>query len=229
MRRRASTRACMLDRIPVMDLYGPLLAKALFPAFEAARGRPTVPLLRVPARDRAVVDRAAARPPGRACCAGWCATRTATPRTTARCSTTAGCAPRTSSRVDDLQQLPLLDRDTVRATLDARTAERAAALGDQEVDERHHRASRSSSGTTPSRGTGAMRRAGAATAGPATASACARCTTGAPGRRRTSWVKRRKIALDRALKRDLYVDCTPRSDEALRGRGRRSCASSSRR
>jgi len=29
-----------------MDLYGPLLAKALFPAFEAARGRPTVPLLR---------------------------------------------------------------------------------------------------------------------------------------------------------------------------------------
>ena len=28
------------------DLYGQLLAKALFPAFEAARGRPTVPLLR---------------------------------------------------------------------------------------------------------------------------------------------------------------------------------------
>ena len=28
-----------------MDLYGPLLAKALFPAFEAVRGRPTVPLL----------------------------------------------------------------------------------------------------------------------------------------------------------------------------------------
>src|SRR5678815_4057759 len=28
------------------DLYGNLLAKALFPAFEAARGRPTVPLLR---------------------------------------------------------------------------------------------------------------------------------------------------------------------------------------
>ena len=28
------------------DLYGPLLARALFPAFEAARGRPTVPLLR---------------------------------------------------------------------------------------------------------------------------------------------------------------------------------------
>ena len=28
-----------------MDLYGPLLAKVLFPAFEAARGRPTLPLL----------------------------------------------------------------------------------------------------------------------------------------------------------------------------------------
>jgi hypothetical protein len=37
---RASVRAA------VIDLYGPLLAKALFPAFEAARGRPTVPLLR---------------------------------------------------------------------------------------------------------------------------------------------------------------------------------------
>ena len=29
-----------------MDLYGPILAKALFPAFEAARGRPTVALQR---------------------------------------------------------------------------------------------------------------------------------------------------------------------------------------
>ncbi|HEU4726635.1 MAG TPA: hypothetical protein VFT22_02060, partial [Kofleriaceae bacterium] len=29
----------------MIDLYGPLLAKALFPAFEAARGRPTVKLL----------------------------------------------------------------------------------------------------------------------------------------------------------------------------------------
>ena len=28
-----------------MDLYGPLLAKALFPAFEAMRGRPTIGLL----------------------------------------------------------------------------------------------------------------------------------------------------------------------------------------
>jgi phenylacetate-CoA ligase len=32
-----------------------------------------------------------------------------------------------------------------------------------------------------------------------------------------SWVTRQKIALDRLLKRDLYVDCTPRSDEALFG------------
>ena len=29
-----------------MDLYRPVLAKALFPAFEAMRGRPTMPLLR---------------------------------------------------------------------------------------------------------------------------------------------------------------------------------------
>src|SRR5689334_1715343 len=28
------------------DLYGRILSKALFPAFEAARGRPTVPLLK---------------------------------------------------------------------------------------------------------------------------------------------------------------------------------------
>ena len=36
----------MLNKDVDMDLYGPLLAKALFPAFEAVRGRPTVPLLR---------------------------------------------------------------------------------------------------------------------------------------------------------------------------------------
>ena len=36
----------MLDRVAVLDLYGPILANALFPAYEAARGRPTVPLLK---------------------------------------------------------------------------------------------------------------------------------------------------------------------------------------
>jgi hypothetical protein len=36
----------MLARTSVLDLYRPLLEKALFPAYEAARGRPTVPLLR---------------------------------------------------------------------------------------------------------------------------------------------------------------------------------------
>src|SRR5450755_3118008 len=35
----------MLEREGRMDLYGPLLAKALFPAFEAVRGRPTIGLL----------------------------------------------------------------------------------------------------------------------------------------------------------------------------------------
>jgi len=30
-----------------------------------------------------------------------------------------------------------------------------------------------------------------------------------------SWLTRSKVALDRALKRDLYVDCTPRGEEAL--------------
>jgi phenylacetate-CoA ligase len=31
----------------------------------------------------------------------------------------------------------------------------------------------------------------------------------------SSWVKRTKVALDRRLKRDLYIDCTPRGEEAL--------------
>ena len=53
------------QRVVVMDLYGPLLAKALFPAFEAARGRPTVPLLRYLRDDRALVARSAARSAGR--------------------------------------------------------------------------------------------------------------------------------------------------------------------
>src|SRR5690242_21432955 len=102
-----------------MDLYGPLLEKALFPAFEAARGRPTVPLLRYlqgterwstealrdlqlgllrrlvrhayqhTAHYRDVMDHRALR-------------------------------PEDIESIDDLRELPLLDRDTVRATMDAR-------------------------------------------------------------------------------------------------------------
>src|SRR6516164_4552470 len=106
-----------------MDLYGPLLAKALFPAYEAARGRPTVPLLRYlqtterwsieALRDlqvgflrrllrhayqhtgyyREVMDERALR-------------------------------PEDIETVDDLRRLPLLDRDTVRATMSSRLSGR---------------------------------------------------------------------------------------------------------
>ena len=53
-------------------------------------------------------------------------------------------------------------------------------------------------------------------AGPAIASVTVRCTTGArPGE--SELAQADEGNLDRALKRDLYLDCTPRSEEALAG------------
>jgi phenylacetate-CoA ligase len=196
-----------------MDLYGPLLQKVLFPAFEAARGRPTVPLLKYlqtterwsteALRDlqlgllrrllrhayqhtayfREVMDQRSLR-------------------------------PQDIGSIADLAQLPLLERDTVRATMESRLASAPP----------HHVVKKSTSGTTGEpvvvmynaesrhwrdatrwRGYGwggyriGMRAFHYWGQGPAS----------------PSWIKRRKVALDHRLKRDHYVDCTPRSEEAL--------------
>lgn len=197
----------------MLDLYGPLLAKALFPAFEAARGRPTVPLLRYlketerwslgALRDlqvgflrrllrhayqhtqhyRAVLDER-------------------------------GLRPQDFTSVDDLARLPLLDRETVRATMDTRLASAppypvitkgTSGTTGQPVVVKYNHESRHWRDATRWRGYGwggyeigmrAFHFWGFAPASP-------------------TWLQRAKLELDRRVKRDCYVDCTPRSNAAL--------------
>jgi phenylacetate-CoA ligase len=202
----------MVERT-VMDLYGPLLANALFPAFEAARGRPTVPLLRYlttterwspsALRDlqlgllRRLVRHAYLH--------------TAHFR---EVMDEHGVRPDDFDSVDDLRRLPLLDRDTVRATMDRRLAavppgvaveKSTSGTTGEPVVVRYNAESRHWRDATRWRGYGwagyrvGMRALHYWGIGPTPA----------------SWVKRQKVALDRAFKRDLYVDCTPRNERAL--------------
>src|SRR6476619_468035 len=104
-----------------MDLYRPILEKALFPAFEAARGRPTVPLLRRLQGTEWWSGEAL-----RELQAGFLKTlvghayaHTEYYRTVLDAC---GLVPDDFQTVADLQRLPLLDRDAVRESLDARTA-----------------------------------------------------------------------------------------------------------
>jgi len=197
----------------VLDLYGPLLAKALFPAFEAARGRPTVPLLRyLQGTERwstaALVDLQV----------GFL--RRLLRHAYLHTTHYRGVFEERDLRyddfrsVEDLQKLPLLDRDTVRLTLDARTSavpplptitKSTSGTTGQPVVVRYNAESRHWRDATRWRAYGwAGYRIGMR--------AMHYWGSGPPS---DSWLKRGKIALDRRLKRDLYVDCTPRGDEAL--------------
>jgi phenylacetate-CoA ligase len=196
-----------------MDLYGPLLAKALFPAFEAARGRPTVPLLRyLQATERWSLE----------------ALRDLQVGLLRRLLRHAyqhtayyrdvldehGLRPEDVMSVDVLAQLPLLERDTVRATMDSRLAgapPRAAikkttsGTTGEPIVVKYNEESRHWRDATRWRGYGwAGYRIGMR--------AFHYWGFGPPSK---SWVHRRKIWLDRRLKRDLYVDCTPRGEGAL--------------
>jgi len=196
-----------------MDLYGPLLEKALFPAFEAARGRPTVPLLRyLQGTERWSRDQL------RDLQAGFLRRlmRHAYMHTSyyRELLDDRGLRPEDFETVEALEQLPLLDRDTVRTSFEARTAaapprwviqKSTSGTTGQPVVVKYNAESRHWRDATRWRGYGwANYRIGMRTmhywgAGPAN----------------PSWVKRQKIMLDRMFKRDLYVDCTPRGDEAL--------------
>jgi phenylacetate-CoA ligase len=203
----------MLERNAAMDVYGPLLAKTLFPAFEAVRGRPTVPLLRYL-------------------------------QTTERWSPTAlrdlqlgllrrllrhayqhtahyrellderDLRPEDFDSLEALHALPLLDRDTVRATMETRLAaappspvirKSTSGTTGEPVVVRYNAESRHWRDATRWRGYGwggyriGMR---------------ALHYWGVPPESE-SWLQRRKLQLDRKLKRDLYVDCIPRSEAAL--------------
>ncbi len=197
----------------MLDLYGPLLAKALFPAFEAARGRPTVPLLKqLQKTERQSLEALRDLQVGllrRLLRHAYLHTAYYRELFDER-----ELHIEDFTTIEDLQKLPLLDRDTVRLTLDARTAsapplpvitKSTSGTTGQPVVVRYNAESRHYRDATRWRAYGwagyriGMRAMHFWGMGPAS----------------DSWLARQKIALDRRLKRDLYVDCTPRSDEAL--------------
>ncbi len=197
----------------MLDLYGPLLARALFPAYEAARGRPTVPLQRYLERtERWSTDRLRDLQLGmlrRLLRHAYLHTAHYRDLLDER-----GLHPDRVQSLDDLARLPILDRQTVLSTLDARTTDApplpvitksTSGTTGQPVVVKYNAESRHWRDATRWRGYGwsgyriGMR---------------AFHYWGFPPSK-DSWFARRKIALDRLLKRDHYVDCTPRSDEAL--------------
>jgi phenylacetate-CoA ligase len=203
----------MLERSRVSDLYGQLLARALFPAFEAMRGRPTVPLLEyLHTTERWSIEALRDLQLGllrRLLRHAY--QHTAHYR---QVMDDADVRPEDLESVDDLARLPLLDKDTVRATMDARTADAppraiitksTSGTTGEPVVVKYNAESRYWRDATRWRGYGwagyhvgtrALHYWGA----------------GPPA---NSWLKRRKIALDHALKRDLYIDSTPRGEAAL--------------
>ncbi|TMQ06005.1 MAG: phenylacetate--CoA ligase family protein [Deltaproteobacteria bacterium] len=199
----------------MIDLYGPLLAKALFPAFEAARGRPTVGLLRslreterwTPGalRDLQVgLLRRLLRHAYR---------HTAFYR---QVLDERNLSPEDFTAIEDLARLPLLERPIVRASIDARTArvpplpvitKTTSGSSGEPVTVRYNAESRHWRDAIRWRGYGwggyriGMRALHYWGMAPPPA----------------SWWKRKKVEVDRLVKRDLYVDSTPRGDDALAG------------
>jgi phenylacetate-CoA ligase len=195
-----------------MDLYRPLLEKVLFPIFETVRGRPTVPLLQFlrgsehwsldALRDlqagllRRLVRHAAAH--------------TMYYR---KLLADRGLCPEDFRSVADLRHLPVLDRDMVRETLEARTADAPRWV-----------IKKSTSGTT---GTpvvvkynaesrhwrDATRWRGYGWAGYRVGMRALHFWGDPPAPE--SWFTRKKIAVDHVLKRDRYLDCIARSEPAL--------------
>ncbi|HEY0476898.1 MAG TPA: hypothetical protein VGD37_05210 [Kofleriaceae bacterium] len=197
----------------MFDLYGQLLAKALFPTFEAARGRPTIGLLRSlheterwspgALRDlqlgllRRVLRHAHRH----------------TPFYRAMLDER-GLAAEDFDSVDDLARLPLLERATLRASIDERTArvpprpvitKTTSGSSGEPVVVRYNAESRHWRDAVRWRGYGwagyriGMRAMHYWGAGPSIA----------------TWWKQKKVAVDHLVKRDLYVDCTPRGADAL--------------
>ena len=196
------------------DFYGPLLAKALFPAFEAIRGRPTVPLLqRLRETERwtpgGLLDlqigllRRLMRHAYR---------HTAFYR---QLLDERGLSPEDFGTVDDLGKLPLLERPILRASVETRTAsapprasitKTTSGSSGEPVVVKYNAESRHWRDAIRWRGYGwagydiGMRALHYWGFGPAGAS---------------TWWKQKKVAVDRLVKRDFYVDCTPRGEDAL--------------
>jgi phenylacetate-CoA ligase len=196
------------------DFYGRLLARTLFPAFEAARGRPTVPLFEyLTGTERWSADELRALQTGllrRVLRHAYQHTEYYRGLLDER-----GLTPESFESPADLAKLPLLDRPTLRRTMAARTAcappapiirkTTSGSSGDPvevlyNAESRHWR--------------DAIRWRGYGWGGYRIGMRAFHYWGFVPASTSTWW-KRSKIAADRIFKRDRYVDCTPRSPEAL--------------
>jgi phenylacetate-CoA ligase len=196
------------------DLYGQLLAKALFPAFEAVRGRPTVPLLRYvedtqmwPTQQLRALQTGFLRRLLR-----HAYNHTAYYR---RVLDERDLRPEDFESPADLSLLPLLDRPTLRATMLERSADappvaviRKVTSGSsgQPVEVLYNAESRHWRDAIRWRGYGW---------GGYHMGNRALHYWGFVPQSGGNWWKRTKVGLDRAIKRDVYIDCTPRGDEAM--------------
>jgi phenylacetate-CoA ligase len=196
------------------DLYGKVLAGTLFPAFEAARGRPTVPLLDYLCRtERWPVDQLRDLQTGllrRLLRHAYQHTAYYREVMDAR-----DLRPEDFESPLDLVKLPLLDRPTTRRTMN----DRVAAAGPAGVI----RKTTSGSSGDPAEvlynhesrhWRDATRWRGYGWGGYRIGKKCFHYWGFVPAAS-TTWWKRTKIMADRLFKRDRYFDCTPRSPEAL--------------
>jgi len=196
------------------DLYGRLLANALFPAFEAVRGRPTVPLVDYLHRtERWTPDELRDLQTGLARrLLRHCYQHTDYYRQVMH---ERGVSPENIRSLLDLGKLPLLDRPTLRRTMEARTAKvppaavirktTSGSSGDPaevlyNAESRHWR--------------DATRWRAYGWGGYRIGMRAMHYWGFVPAATSTFW-KRSKIMADRFFKRDCYIDCTPRSPEAL--------------
>jgi phenylacetate-CoA ligase len=196
------------------DLYGRLLANALFPAFESARGRPTVPLLRyldeTEHRDPVTLREIQTGLLRRLLRHAYRHTRHYRDLLDER-----GLRPEDFTSPADLARLPLLDRATVRATMDTRTAsappvavirKTTSGSSGQPIEVLYNAESRHWRDATRWRGYG--------WGGYRIGMRALHYWGFVPGGSGSLW-QRSKLVADRLFKRDLYLDCTPRGDAAL--------------
>ena len=197
-----------------MDLYGSVLAKALFPAFEAFRGRPTVPLLRY-LKETERWSAGALRDLQTGLLRRLLRHASLHTAHYRRLFDERGLHAEDFVAVSDLAKLPLLDRATVRETIDSRTAivpprvaitKTTSGSSGEPVTVKYNIESRYWRDAIRWRAYGwagyeigkrALHYWGMAAMGTQT------------------WLQQRKAQLDHALKRDLYIDSTPRDPDAL--------------
>ncbi|MCA9676824.1 MAG: phenylacetate--CoA ligase family protein [Kofleriaceae bacterium] len=197
-----------------MDLYGRLLHDVLFPGFEALRNRPTVALQRYLDHTQwASSDELHAIQSGllrRLIRHAWHHTRHYR-----EVLERAGLGPDDLRGPEDLVRLPLLDKDTLRASRETRRADAPPYAVIDKV----------SSGSTGEPTTvsynaesrhwrDATRWRGYGWAGYRIGQRALHYWGFGVTPPKSRW-KRAKVELDHRLKRDLYIDCTPRSDEHL--------------